>query len=68
MGGVLKIAGRQASAFGKLVSLRLVKTILDMMRNGASPEQIAVRARRARDAPAACEAGYMCYYRDAGVR
>ncbi len=62
----LKIAGRESSAMRKLVSLRLVKTVADLVRGGASPEEVAARARRMRNAPQMCDAGYMCYYRNLG--
>jgi len=60
----LKIAGREASPFRKLTSVRLVKAIVDMVRSGATPEEAAVRARRIQNTPRLCDAGYMCYYRD----
>jgi len=64
--GSLKIAGRQASSFRKLASLRLVKAVVDLVRSGAAPEEIAARARRVRNAPEMCDSGYMCYYRGFG--
>lgn len=60
----LKIAGREASAFRKLVSLRLVKAIVDLVRGGASREEIVARAHELRNMPEMCDSGYMCYYRD----
>ncbi len=60
----LKIAGREGSAMRKLISLRLVKTVVDLVRSGASPEEVAARARRMRNAPQMCDTGYMCYYRN----
>lgn len=60
----LKIAGRQASSLRKFASLRLVKAIVDLVRTGASPDEVAARARQIRNTPELCAAGYMCYYRD----
>jgi putative protease len=59
----LKIAGREASSFRKLASLRLVKTVVDHARSGATPEELVARVRRIRNTPQMCDAGYMCYYR-----
>lgn len=60
----VKIAGRQASSLRKFASLRLVKAIVDLVRAGASPDQVAARARQIRSTPELCGTGYMCYYRD----
>jgi putative protease len=60
----LKIAGREGSAMRKLISLRLVKAVVDLVRHGASPEEVAARARRMRNTPQMCDTGYMCYYRN----
>jgi putative protease len=62
----LKIAGREASSFRKLASLRLVKTVVDHARAGATPVDVAARVRRIRNTPQMCDAGYMCYYRSQG--
>lgn len=61
----LKIAGRSASAFRKLVGLQLVRAVLDLVEKGADPAEAASRARELRKAPNLCRAGYMCYYREA---
>ncbi|MBI4476426.1 MAG: U32 family peptidase [Acidobacteria bacterium] len=60
----LKIAGRQASSLRKFASLRLVKAIVDLVRSGASPAEVAARARQIRNTPELCDTRYMCYYRD----
>lgn len=60
----IKIVGREASSYRKLMSLKLVKAIADQVRAGASPAEVAARARQIRNAPELCGSGYMCYYRD----
>ncbi len=62
----VKIAGREASPLRKLLSLRLVKAVVDEVRRGAAPDEVRARARRIRNDPGKCDLGYMCYYRTAG--
>ena len=60
----LKISGRSASSFRKLVSLQMVRAILDLVERGASREETASKAVALRNTPKFCEARYMCYYRE----
>jgi len=62
----LKIVGREASAFKKMASVRMVRDIVDRTRSGASKLQVIERARSLRDQPEHCNAGYMCYYKVEG--
>ncbi len=59
----LKIVGREAPALRKLLSVKLVKAVVDRVRTGASDEAAAALSRTLRDTPALCDSGYMCYYR-----
>ncbi len=59
----IKIVGREASSYRKLMSLKMVKAIADLVRAGASQAEVAARARQVRDAPELCDSGFMCYYR-----
>jgi len=59
----LKISGRGASSYRKLVSLQMVRAVLDLVRQGAPREEAARKAVTLRNTPNFCEAGYMCYYR-----
>lgn len=59
----LKIVGREAPALRKLLSLRLVKAVVEAVRKGASHQAAAALSRALRDTPALCGSGYMCYYR-----
>ncbi len=61
----VKIAGRSASSFRKLASLQVVRAVLDLVESGATREEAARRAMAIRNAPAHCDARYMCYYREA---
>lgn len=60
----LKIAGRSASAFRKLVSLQLVRAVLDLVEKGADRQETARRAMELRKTPEYCGSRYMCYYRE----
>ncbi len=60
----LKIAGRSASAFRKLIGLQLVRAVLRLVEKGADRVETARRARELRKTPEFCDAGYMCYYRE----
>jgi len=60
----LKIAGRSASSFRKLASLRMVRAVLELVSGGASREEAAREAVAIRNTPEFCNAGYMCYYRE----
>lgn len=60
----LKIVGREASPLRKLASLKMVKTIVDLVRAGAPAGEVVARAKRIRGMPELCRSGYMCYYRD----
>ncbi len=61
----VKIAGREASFHRKMASLQLVKAVMDLVRQGASHEEIGETARSLRATPEFCQSGYMCYYGDA---
>ena len=60
----VKIAGREASFYRKCASIQLVKSIIDDVRNGLSPESISYNAKNIRNTPNYCNSGYMCYFRD----
>jgi len=60
----LKISGRGASSYRKLVSLQMVRAILDLVERGASRDEAARKAVALRNTPKFCEARYMCYYRE----
>ena len=60
----IKISGRQAPAVRKLVSLKLVRAVIDKLGAGAPPEEAAAFAKALRDTPDLCDSSYMCYYRD----
>lgn len=60
----VKIAGRGASPFRKLVSLQMVRAVLDVVERGGGREAAARRATGLRNSPEYCGAGYMCYYRE----
>lgn len=59
----LKVVGRGASPYRKLVGVQLVRAMLDVVEGGATRELSSQRARALRKAPAYCDSGYMCYYR-----
>jgi len=60
----LKISGRGASSYRKLVSLQMVRAVLDLVEQGAPREEAAHKAVTLRNTPKFCKAGYMCYYRE----
>ncbi len=60
----LKIVGREAHPHRKLLSLQLVKTVVEQVEQGASKEQAGDFARELRETPDLCDSNYMCYYRD----
>ena len=60
----LKISGRGASSFRKLVSLQMVRMVLDLVEGGASREEAARKSVAIRNTPKFCESRYMCYYRE----
>ena len=59
----IKIVGREAPSLRKLLSLKLVKTVVDRVRTEASEEEMTALSRSLRDTPGLCDSGYMCYYR-----
>ena len=59
----LKIVGREASAFKKLASVRMVRDVVDRVRAGQSKLHVIERAISMRGEPRHCQAGYMCYYK-----
>jgi putative protease len=61
----LKITGRGSSSYRKLVSLQMVRGVLDLLERGAPREEAARKAMELRNTPKFCEARYMCYYREA---
>jgi putative protease len=58
----LKIVGREASPFKKLASVRMVRDIVDRVRQGSSKLITIERAKSLRGEPQHCQSGYMCYY------
>lgn len=60
----VKIVGREASFYRKMRSLQMVRLVMDKVRNGSGPDEIAEYARYLRGTPGYCEKGYMCYFRD----
>lgn len=63
----LKIVGREAHPSRKLRSLQLLRTVVELVDQGASRDEVRDYARELRDTPELCGSGYMCYYRDAGL-
>lgn len=63
----LKIVGREAPAFKKMASVRMVRDIVDRIRGGSSKLVTIERARSLRGEPEHCDAGYMCYYKVSSV-
>jgi putative protease len=59
----VKIAGRQASPYRKLVSLKLVKSVANMVNAGKPKEEILDWIKGMRASPGQCDSTYMCYYR-----
>jgi putative protease len=60
----VKIVGREASFFRKMMSLQLVKAVMEHVDAGEAPEQIAEFARSVRNTPEYCDKKYMCYFRE----
>jgi putative protease len=60
----VKIVGREASFHRKMASIQLVKAVIDEVKEGRAPEEIARTARSIRNTPEYCDTGYMCYFRD----
>ena len=60
----VKIVGREASFYRKMTSLQLVKGVMDEVRKGKPPEEVAQRAQSLRNTPQYCQKGYMCYFRE----
>jgi putative protease len=60
----VKIVGREGSFLRKMGSLQLVKAVMETVRNGAAPEDVAGTALSLRATPEYCRKGYMCTFRD----
>jgi U32 family peptidase len=58
----IKIAGREGALERKLKSVEMVRSVVDQVASGASPEAVAAFAVALREAPDHCRSGYMCYY------
>jgi putative protease len=59
----LKIVGREASPFKKMASVRMVREIVDRVRDGLPKLHVIDRAKSLRDTPEHCASGFMCYYK-----
>jgi putative protease len=59
----LKIVGREAPAFKKMASVRMVRDILDRARAGVPKLHVIERAKSLRESPEHCASGFMCYYK-----
>lgn len=59
----LKIVGREASSWRKLASLRLVKAVVDRVRQGRPDDEVRTYAQSLRTPREYCQSGFMCYYR-----
>lgn len=60
----VKIVGREGSFLRKMGSLQLVKAVMEEVRNGAAPDDVARMALSLRDTPEHCQKGYMCLFRE----
>jgi len=60
----VKIVGREASFYRKMRSLQIVKAVMDQIRPGTDPNEIAHYACRLRSTPDLCTSGLMCYFRE----
>jgi collagenase-like PrtC family protease len=60
----LKIVGRDSPTVRKVRSVRLVYTVVEAVRAGASRAEVAALATGLRATPQLCSSGYMCYYRE----
>lgn len=58
----LKIVGREASALRKLMSLKLVRAVVDKVRRGIPEAAVQQYAQALRGGASACVPGKMCYY------
>jgi len=59
----LKIVGREAPAFKKMASVRMVRDIVDRARAATPKLQVIERAISLRESPEHCRSGFMCYYK-----
>ena len=59
----LKVVGREAHPGRKLLSVQLVRAVVDRIAEGATAEEATAFARGLRDAPERCDGTFMCYYR-----
>lgn len=69
----VKVVGREASAHRKFRSVQIVRRILNQVeaaagRGDVAPTEVMAVARGLRGAPASCEGGYDCYYREVRPR
>lgn len=60
----VKIAGREFPLERKLISLKMVKSVLDKMDFGLSEHEVLAFGQGIRKKQDYCESGYMCYYPD----
>ena len=58
----IKIAGREGATERKLKSVEMVRSVLDRVAGGATPQEAAAFAVSMRQAADHCRSGYMCYY------
>ena len=59
----LKIVGREAAAFKKMASVRMVRDIVERARAGVPKLHVIERAKSLRESPEHCASGFMCYYK-----
>ena len=59
----LKIVGREASPFKKLASVKMVRDIVERVRQGVPKLHVIERAKSLRATPEHCASGFMCYYK-----
>jgi putative protease len=59
----LKIVGREASSFKKMASVKMVRDVVDRVRDGVPKLHAIERAKSLRESPEHCASGYMCYYK-----
>jgi len=59
----LKIVGREASLGKKILSVKLVKKVLDYVESCDKNEISIAKIRSIRGTPKQCSTGYMCYFR-----
>lgn len=58
----LKVVGREAETGRKVMSVRVVRSVLDHLRAGAGAGETRRVARELRQTPAVCDRGWSCYY------